>query len=209
MKLTFHRNSILPTTLKLTRADIEQQALTDSRKYARLYQEQSGSQMSYPIDVDHMAQVLWGVSLSYEEIPLIDNEEVLGYYDREGKRIVVDPQRCKNEGRTTFTVAHELGHLSLHNFLMTFPRQLSKKKRESEHARLEWQADRYAASILAPQQQIVEVLRSLGLIEFSSVLPVDLTIHGQKLQERFGLSRQALEIRLEEMEISTLNKKYE
>lgn len=211
MKINFTRKGALaPSTVQLTRQEIEQQAVTDFNKYARLFHQRHNRAPSYPIDVDHMAQELWGASVSYQSIPQTNpDEEVLGFYNHAKKEIVVDPERCKNDARTTFTVAHELGHLSLHGWVMAFPQQLAKHKKNNTDWRLEWQATRYAVSILAPKQTVFDVLSSMSLVQSGIVVPVDLALHAQAIQSALGLSRQALEIRLEELGVSSLNKKYE
>ena len=210
MKVSFAGGKKLTAgTYQLTRQDIEQQALSDLAKYVRLFQERQGGSVTYPLDVDHMAKELWGASVSYRGIPQSVDEEVLGYYDHSKKEIVVDPEVCSSDGRTTFTVAHELGHISLHSCIMAFPQQGAKQKKSDKTWRLEWQATRYAVSLLAPRTRVYDKLRELGLVQLGVAQTVDLAVHAAVLQDAFGLSRQALEIRLEEMNISTLHRRYD
>ena len=74
---------------------------------------------------------------------------------------------------------------------------------------LEHQADLYAASLLSPQQEIYDFLSTKGLLLGNGVIyPIDLLVHAVSFQERFGLSRQALEIRLRQLNLPVINKKY-
>lgn len=209
MKVSFVKGGrITAATYQLSKSDIEQQAFSDFTKYARIYQEKNKKPVQYPIDVDHMAKELWGVEVSYASISQVDGEETLGYFDHKKREIVVDPEICKNDARTTFTVAHEIGHLSLHSFLMTFPKQNSRRKKTDASWRLEWQATQYAIALLSPKQKILDILGELSLCVNGSVQVVDLNIHAKSIQDALGLSRQALEIRLSELGITSLNKRY-
>lgn len=211
MKINFTRKGTpVPSTVLLTRQEIEQQAICDFNKYVRLFQEKNKCAPSQPIDVDHMAKELWDVTVSYQNIPQNNpDEEILGYYNHLKKEIVVDPEKCKNDARTTFTVAHELGHISLHGWIMTSHQQFAKQNKNDKNWRLEWQATRYAVSLLSPKQTVVKVFDSMSLVKSGVVLSVDLSIHAQAIQNSLGLSRQALEIRFNELGISSINKKYE
>ena len=163
-------------TFQLTRDDIERQAVQDTATFAQLYAERFNKSIRDPLDVDLMAELLWGVTVSYEIIPQSNpQEEILGYYDRKQKKIIVDPEICKYEGRTTFTVAHEIGHLSLHSALDMFPQQtIAQRGTRDQTGRLEWQATHYAASLLAPRERVFEILRSRSLLAANVMQPVDL-----------------------------------
>jgi Zn-dependent peptidase ImmA (M78 family) len=85
----------------------------------------------------------------------------------------------------------------------------NKRKEELNHTRREWQANHYAGSLLAPKIELENMLKQLGLVEDRALKkPVDLALHADFFTGRFGLSRQALEIRFAELSIPVINAKY-
>lgn len=77
----------------------------------------------------------------------------------------------------------------------------NKRKTDTAHIRREWQANVYAGALLASRSEVEVLLRELGLLNDQTLVPFDLNIYFPKFDERFGLSRQALEIRLEHLKI--------
>lgn len=202
----------LADTYQLTKEEIESQVLSDLSKYRQKYSERYQKVVPVPFDVDNYVQEMWGFSVSYESIPQeSEDEETLGYLRPETRQVVVD-EGCTNQKRISFTVAHEAGHLSLHGPLFTTKDgqingwkqsapSRNKKKLDTANIRREWQANVYAGAILAPRSEVESLLRELGLIKDSTLIPFSLNDHFPKFEERFGLSRQALEIRLSHLNI--------
>lgn len=202
----------LADTYQLTKDEIESQVLSDLSKYRQRYSERYQKTPPIPFDVDNYVQEMWGFSVSYESIPQeSDDEETLGYLRPETQQVVVD-ENCTNQKRISFTVGHEAGHLSLHGPLFSTKDGVingwkqsapskNQKKLDTAHIRREWQANVYAGALLAPRTEIEDLLRELGLIKDFTLLPFSLNDHFPKFEERFGLSRQALEIRLEHLNI--------
>ena len=73
------------------------------------------------------------------------------------------------------------------------------------HVRREWQANVYAGALLAPKIDVEIILRELSFIQDQTLLPFNLNDCFQKFEDRFGLSRQALEIRLTHLNIPFKN----
>lgn len=202
----------LADTYQLTKEEIESQVLSDLSKYRQKYSERYQKSAPTPFDVDNYVQEMWGFSVSYESIPQeSEDEETLGYLRPETRQVVVD-ESCTNQKRISFTVGHEAGHLSLHGPLFSTKDGLingwrqsdpskNKKKLDTAHIRREWQANVYAGAILAPRAEVENLLRELELIKDSTLIPFNLNDHFPKFDERFGLSRQALEIRLSHLNI--------
>jgi Zn-dependent peptidase ImmA (M78 family) len=207
-----NKNGISAATFKLTADDIEQQVTTDLAKYRRIFLSRYGNAPTIPLDVENFITELWGIEVEYAELQQQDDEELLGLFEPEKRCIVIDPKACNNKGRISFTVAHEAGHLSLHSFLFVFNNgKLSgwKNKNRPVDKNLERQADLYAASLLAPKHEVYDFLRVNKLVSLDTlVTPIDLSIYAPVFQERFGLSRQALEIRLSRLNLSMSNRKY-
>jgi Zn-dependent peptidase ImmA (M78 family) len=213
MKLRIGKKGISVGTFKLTQDDIEQQVANDLLRYNNLFRTRYGMSAAVPLDVESFIKELWGIEVEYDEFPQNDDEEILGLFEPEKQRIIVDPKMCNNKGRISFTVAHEAGHLSLHSFLFTFNYGKTsgwQDKKSSTDKKLDRQADLYAASLLAPKQKIYEFLKENKLSDGTFLIsPIDLTVYASPFQERFGLSRQALEIRLSRMGLSMINRKYQ
>lgn len=197
---------------QLTSQEIEAQALTDLCRYRKIFFEKYGKQTASTLDVENFVKELWGVDISYDSLPQEEDEEFLGNFIPESNSIVIDAETCKNPGRISFTIAHEAGHLSLHAFLFSYKNGLVsgwKNKKQVLTKIIERQADQYAGSLLAPGREVFDFLKEKGLDSFGSIIsPVDMSLHGQDFQNRFGLSRMALEIRLRQLSIPMTNKKY-
>jgi len=213
MKLRVLKNwNPLADTYQLTKQDIESQVLGDLVKYRKIYSDKYHKSAPTPIDVDNYVQELWGFSISFESVPQdSDNEDTLGFLRPETRQVVID-DGCTNQRRISFTVAHEAGHLSLHRPLFSIQDGFivgwkhsdpskNKKKSDTAHVRREWQANVYAGALLASRIDVEALLRELGLLSGQTLIPFNLNDHFTKFEERFGLSRQALEIRLEHLKI--------
>lgn len=197
---------------QLTKQEIESQVLSDLSKYRHAYSEKYGKLPSLPVDVDNFVKELWGFNVTFEKIKeSYSEEEVLGFLRPETQEVVIN-EDCKNQRRISFTIAHEAGHMSLHGPLFltkdgiisgwkTSPIHKNIKKSDTAHVRREWQANVYAGALLASQVEVEEFLRELGLIKDMTLIPFTLDEYLLKFEERFGLSRQALEIRLEHLKI--------
>ncbi|MFA6297282.1 MAG: ImmA/IrrE family metallo-endopeptidase [Candidatus Paceibacterota bacterium] len=199
---------------QLTKQEIESQVLSDLSKYRRQYTKKYGKATPTPLDVDNYVQELWNFGVVFEKVESDSEEqETLGFLRPEAQQVVVN-EDCTNQRRISFTVAHEAGHLSLHGPLFTtkdgvisgwksIPLHKNTKKSDTSHIRREWQANVYAGALLASHVEIEELLQELGLIKDGILTPFNLEEYFPKFEERFGLSRQALEIRLGHLNIPT------
>jgi Zn-dependent peptidase ImmA (M78 family) len=221
MKIRITKNwNPLADSYQLTKQEIESQVLSDLAKYRHKYGEKYGKPAPTPLDVDNYVQELWGFNVIFEKVESDSEEkEILGFLRPEKQEVVVN-EECDNQRRISFTIAHEAGHLSLHGPLFTkkddvisgwksSPLHKNIKKLDSANIRREWQANVYAGTLLASRVEIEELLTELGLIKNQILTPFDLDEFLPKFQERFGLSRQALEIRLGHLNILTTKTKLE
>lgn len=207
------KGNVAAGAFKLTEQEIEQQVLTDLSKYRTRFQERYHAPAPSPLDVESLVKELWDVVVSYEDIPQSESEEVLGYFAPEIRTIVVDPRICNHPRRISFTVAHEAGHLSLHAFLFTQSAQSARsgtaratRRKMKTNPSIEWQANTYAAQLLAPKREVVAFLEEQGLAA-ANVIPraIDVEQILMPFQERFGLSRHAMEVHLHRLGISMVN----
>lgn len=203
---------------QLTKQEIESQVLSDLSVYRQKYTERYNKSIPTPLDVDNFVSELWGFSIIFESIPQNDDKEILGFIRPEMQQIVVD-ENCINPKRISFTIAHEAGHLSLHGPLFKkeegiiigwsdIPDSKNKKKLEVAEIRREWQANVYAGSLLAPETDIKLFLEELGLVKDSVLSKFNLDQYFPNFESKFGLSRQALEIRLGHLGIAFEGAKY-
>jgi len=203
---------------QLTKQEIESQVLSDLSSYRQKYQKKYNKPAPAPLDVDNFVNELWGLSISFESIPQDENNETLGFIRPEKQQVVVD-ENILNQKRISFTIGHEAGHLSLHGPLFKkedgiitgwsyIPDSKNKKKLEVAEIRREWQANVYAGALLATEIDMRMFLEELELVSNSILLNFNLNEYSEKFESRFGLSRQALEIRLQHLGISFQGAKY-
>jgi hypothetical protein len=165
---------------QLTLAEIEAQVMEDLIRYKKVYFSKYKKTAPAVLDVDNFVQELWGISIEFGVIAQPeDGRLILGRLEPENQRIIVDDKARSLPQSISFTIAHEAGHLSLH------------------------------ASMFRIENGLVNTLKQLGLVENRALKkPVDLALHADFFTGRFGLSRQALEIRFAELSIPVINAKY-
>lgn len=219
MKLRITKNlNPLADSFQLTKQEIESQVLSDLSKYRKLYQERYSKSAPTLLDVDNFVSELWGFSISVESVPQEDGKEALGFLRPESRQVVIH-EGCTNQKRISFTVGHEAGHLSLHGMLFKkdgdvivgwgdIPKSKNKKKLEEAERRREWQANVYAGALLAPEMDIRTLLEELGLVKNLVLSQFNLDDHFASFETKFGLSRQALEIRLGHLSIPFQGARY-
>lgn len=186
-----HATSDIPF---LTEEMIEAQALMDIGSFVR----KTERALTFPIYPDEVLKALWDIEVEYPEL-VVDSKgkPVLAYFLPSERAVRISTAIRGNEGRVSFTTAHETGHVSLHDFLS------SSGACVGGATILEWQADQYASALLMPRDSMHEALAERGCGD-----SVDLNIHGEHLCKKFGVSRQALEIRLAKIGISMTGRNY-
>ena len=206
-------------TFQLTKQEIESQVLSDLVTYKRKFYEKYSKSASTPLDVDSYIKELWGFNICFENIEQdSEDRETLGYLRPEKQQVIVD-ENCDNQKRISFTLAHEAGHLSLHKSLFLEENGLivgwrypdlsgNKKRKDKAEIRREWQANTYAGALLAPKPEVEFFLEEVGLLRNRLLISFDLNEYFPKFEERFGLSRQALEIRLRQLGIPFTGLRY-
>ena len=83
-----------------------------------------------------------------------------------------------DDGRHRFTLAHEVGHLFLHQGAEAYARRASYTQTHKAYEDSEWQADYFAAELLMPYEEVKAYLDVYDIAE------------------DFGVSLQAAEIRM-------------
>lgn len=204
------KTGISAKTLWIDDVDIENQAMQDLAQYRALCAAAGHPvDIKDPLDVDHFVELVFDIEAEPTPIKQTPGTEKLGYYDPINKKIVYDPEVCNSEGRISFTVAHEAGHVRLHTCLVA-GKDPKRWEELHKYKNIEYQADAYAAFLLAPTQSVVELLREENYVEFGTVVGVvDMQTFAPKMMDRFGLSWHASEIRLKRMGVTMTGRNYD
>lgn len=154
--------------------------------------------------------------------------KLLGCYDINARVVYIDRSLLDEDPRFSFTVAHELGHYLLHSkvavdvihgeptaIIRDTARHLVLDRSQSTSPRdwIEWQANKFASSLLLPRRTVpsalVEIQRALGITHNLGVIwmdsqpgareDFDSTV--QRMSELYQTSRAATSIRLDELNL--------
>jgi Zn-dependent peptidase ImmA (M78 family) len=143
-----------------------------------------------PVPVDRLAQ-LSGATLRY--VPT-EEEDISGVLFREGASVIIGVNALHPKTRQRFTIAHELGHLSLHHESEMHVdrgfRYYARDLRSSQANDIrEMEANAFAAELLMPTSLLRKDLERLSVdCEDDRVV--------QELAARYKVSAQAMTIRL-------------
>lgn len=142
---------------------------------------------SEPVDVFVIAERL-GARIQYENV----DEELSGaLYRDDGNGPVIGVNARHHPNRQRFTVAHEIGHLLLHDEPVFVDRVFRRDKVSSEAVDpLEIEANGFAAALLMPKEFVVRRTNGSGPFRSEAV---------DRLASDFGVSSQAMTFRLERL----------
>jgi len=146
----------------LTSEEIEQRANALLNEYS----SEAGWQIDTPVPVERIAEGYLGYDIELTNEGLFSDPNFLGGIIFEQNLIQVNGSVEEHEGRYNFTIAHELGHHTLHRDEL-----LSRQGTEDDHViicresgnkpMVEQQADRFAAALLMPQELVSIAFNSL------------------------------------------------
>lgn len=154
-------------------ADIEHAAADVLRRFAAW----KGVPVRPPIDIDAIIEGFYGLDLVFIDLPdFLGIPDVLGATFIDERRVFIDQSLDLEgkEGRLAFTLAHEAGHWELHRPIIEanrataplfsagdMPEQPAILCRSSQKPPVEWQADRFAASLLMPSVDVRATVRAV------------------------------------------------
>jgi hypothetical protein len=143
----------------------------------RNYSKWKGISLQPPIPIDDIVEGYLKLDFA-----LADLKKMLGFSDVLGatwfaeKRVRVDESLDGQEGRYSFTLAHEVGHWILHRPIYEMANQtvplfrredvpapsefICRTSQKKEPA--EWQADQFAARLLMPASHVRDAVRALA-----------------------------------------------
>lgn len=150
---------------------------------------------SWPVCTEKIASYL-GIVVRYE--PMIDDMSGMCFYKNGTPIIIVDTNQALSRRR--FTIAHEIGHIVLHQYELSRNAFVDKKitilhrdtKSSSGKYQAEVEANQFAAALLMPQQLIYRYMEEnklrYGLRDDEEAV--------KKMADDFEVSATALAIRL-------------
>ena len=161
----------------------------ESRASALLKQFQVESP---PVPVEQLARDL-GARLSFEPF----DDDMSGMLYRDGERVIIGINSAHSQARQRFSIAHEIGHLLLHDGRPMFVDKAVRVNWRNADAALgeiseEIDANAFDASLLMPtpflKSAITRIVRQRAGIDPETLI--------RELADRFRVSLQAMEYRL-------------
>jgi Zn-dependent peptidase ImmA (M78 family) len=141
-----------------------------------------------PVPVEQIAREL-GVQITYEPF----DGDISGMLYRDGDTAVIGVNSSHAPTRQRFTVAHEVGHLLMHEGKPVFiDRFVRVNWRDGESNKEEAQANSFAAELLMPRTFVVKVIRRT-LARDRYIKPQELVAD---LAKKFEVSAEAMQYRL-------------
>lgn len=150
-----------------------------------------------PVHVEKVAAHL-GATVKYSPF----EGELAGVLARDDARVVIGVNSSHHPNRQRFTIAHECGHLLLHEgeayvdtgFRVNWRDDVSSKA--VDHREIE--ANRFAAELLMPHRMLIADLREHGIdLENEDAI--------KSLAKRYGVSEQAMTHRISNLMEELLN----
>ena len=163
-------------------------------RYARIRREvltllQRAGVSKPPVPVEKIAEILGA------RVVLTDfNNEISGVLVRKGAEIVIGVAKEQSKTRQNFTIAHEIGHLILHEAQeIHVDREFRVKLRSQASSAAtdvdEIEANAFAASLLMPESLLRYDVKKLS-VDFDDATQVEL------LASRYKVSPQAMTFRV-------------
>lgn len=150
-----------------------------------------------PVDVEAIAK-MYDVIVVRKDL----EDSVSAILQIKGVRGIVVVNAAHHPNRQRFSIAHELGHYLLHRdegsiFVDRSPVFFRDKASSSGISRQEIDANAFAAELLMPEKDLDAQLNGHPIDAFDEVLV-------RRLAARFGVSAQALTIRLTRLDLVTM-----
>jgi Zn-dependent peptidase ImmA (M78 family) len=193
---------------QLNRETVENQAREDLIKYQKLTKKEAND--IFPIQPDHLAETLYDYEVHYKTLTPQNDQTIIAYLEPASKSIVINELENSSDGRINFSTAHELGHLSLHSpFNLIALNKTEKNKlicykngvNNTLAGKMEAQANYYASELLLPKYEIID--------NFNIDDTIDINRIKNGLMAKYGVSRQCLEIKFNDLGYKLINNKYQ
>lgn len=154
-----------------------------------------GGAYSIPIDVSKIAKQL-DIKVIIDDL---SSSRLSGFaYQKNGEKII-GVNEFESDERKRFTIAHELGHLLLHKNSVSYDQggiMMFRDGHSSEGIdQKEVQANRFAAELLMPEQDIRLDLAKEKTFDLMTT-PELLSSFVERMAKKYNVSEQAMSIRL-------------
>lgn len=143
------------------------------------------------VDVEKLAREVCDAEVEFEPFVKQGSDSMAAALIRQpGKRPIIGVNSNDTSQRQRFSIAHELGHLILHNDPYHVDTKMFLRDKTSTTAQsvMEIEANQFAANLLMPSWMLEMDLEELDVVD------VDDT--AQSLAERYRVSLQAMTLRL-------------
>jgi len=167
---------------------------TEIRRKADVFRKRYWGVKPMPLDVELIAERDFNLAIDiYHD--LNTQFDVLGYIDLSKKKIIIDEHLFEhNVQRSRFTIAHELGHIILHEQIyktakISSPDEYNSFRNsftEDEYDSFEWHANTFAGCLLVPTEILVS--------EYKRILKTNGDM--SSLTNKFNVSKKALAYRI-------------
>ena len=137
--------------------------------------------LSSPVN---MFDVMQALNINCNPVEKVDYDAKLAGNEEEGYCIYYDKNQISE--RQQFSIAHELGHLLLHKIKSADSHEIYYR-RIGNNSRLEWEANEFAASLLMPREEFINICMN-NADAFGNI---DLNV----IANNFGVSKQAARVR--------------
>ena len=137
--------------------------------------------LSSPVN---MFDVMQALNINCKPVEDVDYDAKLSGNKEEGYSVSYDKNQLSE--RQQFSIAHELGHLLLHK-IKNESSQKAYYRKIGNNSRLEWEANEFAAALLMPREEFINVCMN-NADAFGNV---DLNV----VAKNFGVSKQAAKVR--------------
>ena len=168
-----------------------------------------------PVPIERIIEYVFEIPVIWDVIPDCNGMPVLAKLEanKQGESevvIVMNENKLsffeQYKGTEQYSQAHELGHYVLHidhanlrSLILPFAKEqptiLCRADIRNHHDRKEWQAERFAAYLLMPQDLLQKSCADMDLCQWSNLY---------KLKDEFQVSITALKRRLEELHLVTV-----
>lgn len=151
-----------------------------------------------PIAIDKILEIHLDINVEWSS-EFKDDKILAGLIPAE-KKVVLNEvlQKDGNKGRENFTKAHEIGHWILHvdqsatnaEILPGYSMPFEKICRSDDRDWDEKNADKFAGYLLMPEKIVNMHMKGMNIADWNDI---------RELAERFGVSNEAMKIRLESL----------
>ena len=154
-----------------------------------------------PIQVMDIAEYL-GYDFDFRKDGIYKDKDILGGLVIEDKKIEINANIENQIGRTTYTIAHEIGHIILHVPLYNKVKNEKKilcRKNEGIYGTKkmpeEVQADMFASYLIMPSDVVIKAFNSIfkSPINLSKIRLIDLFIRKSKRQKAFNIAKKVID----------------